>query len=134
MNTLFTTSSALAGGAGQPASAAPDAAQGVTAVLIGLLFALAAAILARQDGASLPVILTRAGAACAGIGSLALTLLCTTKGMPTVVVLLASLLTSSCAGALAWADGKSVPTAIWRGGIAFTSLMAIGLGALALYL
>ena len=112
-------------------STAPGPWPIVTALLVGALVALSAAVLHRKDGATLPGAVKRGGIAFSGATTLALGALLAPRFLPVVVVLLFAALGGTVFGILDRMDGSSIPVAIWRGGTAFVSLSLLGFAFLA---
>ncbi|MFJ5935562.1 hypothetical protein [Streptomyces sp. NPDC093071] len=105
----------------------------LTAMLVAALGALAAGMMHRQDGASVPKAVKRGGAAFVCATPLGLSVLLTAWSLPVTVVFLLAMIAALINGALDRADGASVRACLWQAAVAFTSLVAVGLGFLAVY-
>lgn len=105
----------------------------LTAMLIAVLVALAAALLYRHDGASVPKAVKRGGVAFACAAPLGLNVLLSPWSPPATAVFLLAMIAALANGALERADGASIPACLWQAAVAFTYLTAVGLGFLTLY-
>ncbi|MDX3611932.1 hypothetical protein [Streptomyces europaeiscabiei] len=98
----------------------------ITSALTGLLLAVGAGLLHRNDGGTLPGSIKRAGISFTGMTTLAFSSMLTPQPLPLVAVMLAALLGGVAYGMADRADGATLPEAIWHGGAAFTSLAFLG--------
>lgn len=111
----------------------PQAPLFVTGLLLGLIAAIAAGLLHRKDGASVPAAVVRAGSAFVGGTALSVVSLLTTKPLVTITLLLSSAVVSLVAGVLTRMDGQSLPASIWRAAIAFAGIAGLGQLIVGLY-
>ncbi|MEV6378169.1 hypothetical protein AB0M31_01960 [Streptomyces sp. NPDC051773] len=124
---------AAAGAADQVAAQHPQTSQLVTALLLGALFGLGAALLHRKDGASKPATVLRGGTAFVGGSSLSLISLLNLTAQATLPLLLSALVVSVVAGVLHHMNGTSVPESVWRAAIAFIGIAGFGQLLIGLY-
>ncbi|MEU2900367.1 hypothetical protein ACWC4E_29195 [Streptomyces sp. NPDC001273] len=133
MNPRITFAKAAAAAAERTSAQHPQISQLVTALLLGALFGIGAALLHRNDGASKAAAVLRGGTAFVGGSSLSMVSLLTWTAQATLPLLLSALVVSVVAGVLHRMNGKSVPESVWRAAIAFTGIAGFGQLLIGLY-
>ncbi|MFE9171162.1 hypothetical protein ACFYNZ_16830 [Streptomyces kebangsaanensis] len=105
----------------------------LTGLLLGFLAGIAAGLLHRKDGASVPSSVVRGGTAFVGATPLSVVSLVTRTPSVTLALLLGATVISVTIAVLHRMDGMSVPTSIWRGGLAFAAVAGLGQLLVGLY-